>query len=358
MPGLAHLYIGEEAVAVGVCEALRQRRLHHQHPPRPRPLPGQGRSDRPDVRRTAGQRGRLLPGQRRLDAHRRPGNGQPGRQRHRRRQRRHRHRRGVSAKMRGTDQVAVCFFGEGALGQGVLYEVMNMASLWKLPVIYVCENNQYNEYTHITPKRRPGDVTARAAGVSAFHTEDDRWPGCARGLRAAATLVERARARRGAGFLLCNTYRLSRPPCRRHQSRLLPLQRGRAAVEDRARSAEDLGAVADRRADGRRADSRRDRAAKCRPKSTRGVEFALERAVPGASEVEQACLRLALAGSRRSRITRARCAKSRSAQAIREALAEEMRRDPRVFIMGEDVAEAGTPFKVLSGLVDEFGPSA
>ena len=44
-------------------------------------------------------------------------------------------------------------------------------------------------------------------------------------------------------------------------------------------------------------------------------------------------------------------------QAIREALAEEMRRDPRVFIMGEDVAEAGTPFKVLAGLVEEFGPA-
>ena len=43
-------------------------------------------------------------------------------------------------------------------------------------------------------------------------------------------------------------------------------------------------------------------------------------------------------------------------EAIREALAEEMRRDPRVFIMGEDVAEAGTAFKVLSGLVEEFGP--
>src|SRR5207248_9651942 len=42
-------------------------------------------------------------------------------------------------------------------------------------------------------------------------------------------------------------------------------------------------------------------------------------------------------------------------QAIREAVAQEMRRDPRVFIMGEDVAEAGTPFKVLSGLVEEFG---
>src|SRR5438067_3143913 len=44
-------------------------------------------------------------------------------------------------------------------------------------------------------------------------------------------------------------------------------------------------------------------------------------------------------------------------QAIREALAEEMRRDPRVFMMGEDIAEAGTPFKVLSGLVEEFGTS-
>src|SRR5512142_2256626 len=44
------------------------------------------------------------------------------------------------------------------------------------------------------------------------------------------------------------------------------------------------------------------------------------------------------------------------AEAIREALAEELRRDPTVFILGEDVAEAGTPFKVLSGLVEEFGP--
>ena len=47
MPGLAHLYIGEEAVAVGVCEALRSRRLHHQHASRPRALPGEGRGARP-----------------------------------------------------------------------------------------------------------------------------------------------------------------------------------------------------------------------------------------------------------------------------------------------------------------------
>ena len=56
--------------------------------------------------------------------------------------------------------MAVCFFGEGALGQGLLYEVMNLASLWKLPVIYVCENNQYNEYTNYR-ETTAGEVAAR-----------------------------------------------------------------------------------------------------------------------------------------------------------------------------------------------------
>src|ERR1700678_123636 len=65
-----------------------------------------------------------------------------------------------SAKTLGTDRVAVCFFGEGALGQGSLYEVMNLAQLWKLPVIYVCENNLYNEYTHFS-ETTAGDILAR-----------------------------------------------------------------------------------------------------------------------------------------------------------------------------------------------------
>src|SRR5947208_5835706 len=110
-----------------------------------------------------------------------------------------------SAKRRGTDQVAVCFFGEGALGQGLLYEVMNIASLWTLPVIYVCENNQYNEYTHYL-EATAGEILARprAFGIEAREVDGQD-------VRAVygqtAELVERARGGGGPAFLLCNTYR-------------------------------------------------------------------------------------------------------------------------------------------------------
>jgi pyruvate dehydrogenase E1 component alpha subunit len=111
----------------------------------------------------------------------------------------------LSAKMRGSGQIAVCFFGEGALGQGVLYEVMNMASLWKLPILYVCENNQYNEYTHYR-ETTAGDIKARPA---AFGIETESMDGQDVNVIYATTLrlVERARQGDGPSFLICNTYR-------------------------------------------------------------------------------------------------------------------------------------------------------
>ena len=99
----------------------------------------------------------------------------------------------------------MCFFGEGALGQGLLYEVMNMASLWKLPIVYVCENNMYNEYTHYS-EVLAGEVTARAKAFG-IYTEKIDGQDVQLVYETARRLVERARRGEGPAFLECMTYR-------------------------------------------------------------------------------------------------------------------------------------------------------
>jgi pyruvate dehydrogenase E1 component alpha subunit len=111
----------------------------------------------------------------------------------------------MSAKMQGSDQVAVCFFGEGALGQGLLYEVMNMAQLWKFPVIYVCENNMYNEYTHFS-ETTAGQILDRAKAFG-IHTAEVDGQDVRDVHLTMRTLVERSRTTHEPAFLLCHTYR-------------------------------------------------------------------------------------------------------------------------------------------------------
>jgi pyruvate dehydrogenase E1 component alpha subunit len=205
MPGLAHLYVGQEAVAVGVCEALTQEdyitSTHRGH--------GHCLAKGASVNRMFAEllgkadgycRGK---GGSMHIADQNTGNlganaivgGSAGIATG----------AAMSAKMRSTDQVAVCFFGDGALGQGLLYEVMNMASLWRLPVIYVCENNLYNEYTP-NSETTAGAILERA---NAFGILSESIDGQDVVLVHATSqrLVERARRGAGPAFLLCNTYR-------------------------------------------------------------------------------------------------------------------------------------------------------
>jgi len=205
MPGLAHLYIGEEAIAVGVCEALRRddyiTSTHRGH--------GHCLAKGASVDRMFAELLGKAPGYCRGKggsmhiADQETGNlganaivgGSAGIATG----------AAMSARMRGSGQVAVCFFGEGAFGQGLLYEVMNMASLWKLPILYVCENNQYNEYTHYR-ETTAGDVAQRP---KAFGIETVAIDGQDVGAvyTSALRLVERARQGKGPAFLICDTYR-------------------------------------------------------------------------------------------------------------------------------------------------------
>jgi len=207
MPGLTHLYAGEEAVAVGVCEALRQEdyitSTHRGHGH----CVAKGASFDKMFAELLGKKAGYCSGKggsmhiadqerNNLGANAIVG-GSAGIATG----------AALSIKMRGTDQVAVCFFGEGALGEGLFYEVMNMAQLWSLPVIYVCENNLYNEYTHYS-ETTAGTFLGRprAFGIHAVEVDGQDVQAVN---NMAAELVQRARTGKGPSFMLCNTYRYS-----------------------------------------------------------------------------------------------------------------------------------------------------
>src|SRR5260370_7076685 len=209
MPGLAHLYSGEEAVAVGVCSALRREDyITSTHRGHGHCLAKGASVDRMYAELLGKEAGycRGKGGSMHI-ADQDTGNlganaivgGSAGIATG----------AAMSSKMRGSDQVTVCFFGDGALGQGVVYEVMNMAALWTLPVVYVCENNLYNEYTHYT-ETTAGDLCARPRAFGILAEEVD-----GQDVRAVNAAAERmvARARQGGGppFLLSDTYPFSAP---------------------------------------------------------------------------------------------------------------------------------------------------
>ena len=205
MPGLAHLYIGEEAVAVGICEALQlddyvtSTHRGHGH------CLAKGASADRMFAELLGKKPGYCKGKGGSMHIADPTTGNLGANAIVAGSAGIATGAAFSSKYLHTNRVVVCFFGEGALGQGVLYEAMNLAQLWKLPVIYACENNLYNEYTHYS-ETTAGDILARPAafGLAAESVDgqDVRTV-----YATAARLVDRARQGEGPAFLLCNTYR-------------------------------------------------------------------------------------------------------------------------------------------------------
>ena len=199
MPGLTHLYEGEEAVAVGICEALRpDDYITSTHRGHGHCLAKGAKPDRmfaellgKEAGYCRGKGGSMHiadPATGNLGANAIVGGSA-----------------GIAtgaafaAKQLGNGRVCVCFFGEGALGQGVLYEVMNMAQLWKLPVIYACENNMYNEYTHYS-ETTAGEILARPAAFGIPAESVDGQDVRARECRGDADDCQGARAAKGRRF--------------------------------------------------------------------------------------------------------------------------------------------------------------
>ena len=112
----------------------------------------------------------------------------------------------LTAKLQQTGSVAICFFGDGALEQGILHETTNLAAIWKLPVVYVCENNQYAMSARSDWSVAGGDPAKRAAGYGIPGVTVDGMDLFAVN-SAANEFVERARRGEGPAYLVCTTYR-------------------------------------------------------------------------------------------------------------------------------------------------------
>ncbi len=198
MPGLAHLYSGEEAIAVGVCEALnREDYITSTHRGHGHCL---AKGAAPDLmfaellgkeagycRGKGGSMHIADPATGNLGANAIVGGSfgiATG--------------AAFAAQQLKNGRVAVCFFGEGALGQGLFYEELNLAQLWKLPVIYVCENNLYNEYTHFS-ESTAGDICARATAFG-IHAETVDGQSVETVYATAKRLIDRARSGRVRHF--------------------------------------------------------------------------------------------------------------------------------------------------------------
>ncbi|MGI8979997.1 MAG: alpha-ketoacid dehydrogenase subunit alpha/beta [Pirellulaceae bacterium] len=259
---------------------------------------------------------------------------------------------GYSFKVKGTDNVAAAFFGDGASNNGAFHEGLNMASIWKLPALFICENNQFatevpNSYAAGNP-----NVATRAAAYGMPGIEVD-----GNDLRAvyevAGEAVARARGGNGPTLIECKTYRT-----RAHAEGMgdfgyrtkedveawktkCPIQRLRQSlIDDGTASAAELDAI-DAEVQ-KLVHESRDFAEKSPwPEPTTAAEHIY--AVPSNS---------ASAKPQASSATR----ELTYTQATTEALSEEMAANPHIFVMGEGIGKRGGNFRTTAGLYELHGP--
>ena len=266
----------------------------------------------------------------------------------------------LACKLRGQDRVVLCFFGDGAANTGSFHESLNMAAIWDLPVVFLCENNLYGMSVPFSAVSKDPDVAHRAAAYGMPGViVDGQDPLAVR--QAVVAAAQRARQGQGPSLVECKTYRFfghARSDPRAYRSRdeeaewkgrdCLEVMRGHLLAEGWA-SESELQTVK----------------VQAGMAVQRAARFGLGAPEPDASELlhgvyaqrretavdlaEERSLALRVRGD-------ASCRRIPYWQALNEALREEMARDSNVFVFGEDVGAYGGAYGVTRGLFDEFGP--
>jgi len=265
----------------------------------------------------------------------------------------------LSMKMQGLDRCVVCFFGDGASNTGNFHEALNMASAWRLPVVYVVENNLYGMSVPFNKISAMTDIAARASAYDMPGVVVDGMDPIAV-YEAVSAALDRARRGEGPTLIECKTYRWyghSRSDPRRYRTKEEEQDwRDRDPLTVFKNRLTEAGIATEEELDAIEANA--EKAVEI------ATEFALNSPMPDPAEVEDDVYVLkppTVAEIEAERRLRERMRSDSNLpkkyywEAIRDALREEMLRDPAVFVMGEDVGLYGGAYGATRGLYEEFG---
>ena len=256
---------------------------------------------------------------------------------------------GLAAKLQGTDKVAVAFFGDGASNQGVFHESLNLAAVWKLPVIFVCENNQYALSTSYRNTTAVTQVSNRAASYEIPGITVDGNDGVEVYL-VLREAVDRARAGEGPTLIEAMTYR--------HGQHSLRVNLRDPRPEDELESWLDRDPIARME---KRLTTEGTFSADQFDETTQAVDDEIETAVSYGRESPEPPVHVMLDAVYAPHAAHTEPGPETERmlsypEALNEALDQEMLRDDRVFLMGEDVGATGGIFGVSKGLMERYGP--
>jgi 2-oxoisovalerate dehydrogenase E1 component len=254
----------------------------------------------------------------------------------------------LAARLRHTDRVVIAFFGDGASSQGVVHESLNLAAVWKLPIVFLCENNQYALSTSAKRTIAGDSIAARAAAyaIPGVRVDGNDVLGV---YEAVKTAVARARTGEGPTLVEALTYRWGGHSMRANLPDYRTKEEEREWIER-----DPIARFGRHLVDGKQATSMRLK------ELEEGVEVDLDRAVAFGTASPEPSVAIMESSVYVPHVDVAEPAgrdgpERTMAEAINEALRQEMERDARVFVMGEDVSLIGGIFGITRGLREKFG---
>lgn len=254
----------------------------------------------------------------------------------------------LAAKLRGSDQVVVAFFGDGGSNQGIFHESLNLASVWKLPVLFICENNQYALSTSYKRTTSAAQISDRAIGYQVPGVTID-GNDAVEVYNVVEEAVARARAGDGPTLIEALTYRWGQHSLRANLNDPRPEKELEAWMERDPMKLIEKALLDTKAATRKRITAINDG---IDSEVASAVQFGKDSPEPSVTMMEAAVYAPHATYTEPGPNTDRELSFT---EALNEALAQEMARDDKVFVMGEDVGETGGIFTVTKGLIDKFG---